>query len=326
MNPRLARTAVLALGGNAITAEGQAGTEAELLANCRLMAKAVVSLVDQGWRVVVTHGNGPQVGNLSLQQSAAEPEVPGQPLSSLVAMTQGWLGGLIELCLRNEGGDRIPDLATMITHVVVDPLDPAFSAPTKPIGPFYPRERAEQLASERGWTIVEDSGRGFRRVVASPRPVSILQSHAIGRLVDDGFLVIAAGGGGVAVTDDGSALILTDAVVDKDRAAAILAAEVEADALVLVTGVDAVLLDFGTSRQRELIQATTDEMRGHLTDGQFPPGSMGPKVEAAVSYLDRCAGTAVITSAGCMAAALAGRGGTRITRQPAATRAPRSTR
>jgi carbamate kinase len=326
MSPRVARTAVLALGGNAITAEGQAGTETELLANCRLLAKAVVGLVEVGWRVVVTHGNGPQVGNLSLQQSAAEPEVPGQPLSSLVAMTQGWLGGLIELCLRNEGGDRVPDLATMITHVAVDPHDPAFSTPTKPIGPFYPRERAEQLATERGWTIVEDSGRGFRRVVASPRPVSILQSHAIGRLVDDGFLVIAAGGGGVAVTDDGSTLHLTDAVVDKDRAAAILAAEVDADALVLVTGVDAVQLDFGTCHQRELSRVSADEMRGHLADGQFPAGSMGPKVEAAVSYLDRCDGTAVITSAGCMAAALGGRGGTRITRQRASSRAFESRR
>ncbi len=319
MDRRGARVAVLALGGNAITAEGQAGTPAQLLANCTLMAKAVVALVRQGWRVVVTHGNGPQVGNLSLQQSAAEPDVPGQPLSSLVAMTQGWLGGLVELCLRNEGGDSIPDLATLVTNVAVDAADPAFRVPTKPIGPFYSGEQAGRLAAERGWAVAEDSGRGFRRVVASPRPLSILQSAAIRHLVDGGFLVIAVGGGGVAVTREGSALQLSESVVDKDRAAAVLAAEVGADALVLVTGVAAVMLDFGTPGQRELAQASADQIRSHLAEGQFPPGSMGPKVEAAVSYLERCDGTAVITSTACLSEALAGRAGTRVTRRGSAS-------
>lgn len=315
MNPRHVRTAVVALGGNAITAEGERGTEEEILANCQAMAASVVTLVEAGWRVVLTHGNGPQVGNLSLQQSAAEPEVPSQPLQLLVGMTQGWLGGLIELCLRNAGGAQLPDVATIITHVVVDADDPAFQRPTKPIGPFYSREEAERLAGDRGWTVVEDSGRGFRRVVASPTPRAMLQAHAIGRLVDDGYLVIAAGGGGIPVVDERKSLRGVDAVIDKDRAAAVLAADVDADALLLVTGVDSVRLDFGTAHERELRLVSADEVSRHLEQGQFPAGSMGPKIEAALSYLERCDGSAVITSAGLMAEALRGAAGTRITRR-----------
>jgi len=318
VNPRHVRTAVVALGGNAITAEGQAGTEAEILANCQAMAASVVTLIDAGWRVVLTHGNGPQVGNLSLQQSAGEPAVPGQPLQDLVGMTQGWLGGVIELCLRNAGGERLPDVATVVTHVLVDPDDAAFHRPTKPIGPFYTREEAEGLAAERGWTVVEDSGRGFRRVVASPAPVAMLQAPSIGRLVDEGHLVIAGGGGGIPVIDRGRELRGIDAVIDKDRAAAVLAADVDADALVLVTGVDSVRLDFGTPRERELRLVSADEVGRHLQEGQFPAGSMGPKVEAALSYLERQDGTAIITSAGLMADALGGLAGTRITRRGAA--------
>lgn len=319
MNPSPPRTAVLALGGNAITAEGQAGTEPEILENCQILAKAVAGLLDAGWRVVLTHGNGPQVGNLSLQQSAAEPEVPGQPLQLLVGMTQGWLGGLIELCIRNAMGDRSASLATIVTHVLVSGSDPAFQNPTKPIGPFYSAAEAQQLARDRGWTVVEDSGRGFRRVVPSPRPVSIVQAPAIRRLVHEGFTVIAAGGGGVPVVMEGSMFVGVDAVIDKDRAAAILAADLGADALVLVTGVDSVLLDFGTQHQREIPIASAEQMSQYLAEGQFPPGSMGPKVEASISYLERCDGTAVITSASLMAEALSGAAGTSITRTGNAT-------
>jgi carbamate kinase len=310
------RTVVIALGGNAITAEDQSGTYAEMLLNCQRMAKAVSELVDSGWRVVVTHGNGPQVGSLSLQQGAAERTVPAQPLSSLVAMTQGWLGGLIELALRNTGSARMPPVVSVVTHVVVDPSDPGFLTPTKPIGPFYDEEAAHGRADELGWQMVEDSGRGYRRVVASPRPVSMLESDAIATLVRDGFLVIAAGGGGVPVINSHGLLQGVDAVVDKDRAAAILASQLKADALLLVTGVDSVLLDFGKPTQRALNDVGVEEITRHNDDGQFPAGSMGPKVEAAVAYLGQSDGVAVITSAEKMVQALEGaRGvGTRIRR------------
>lgn len=310
------RTVVIALGGNAITAEDQSGTYAEMLVNCQRMAKAVSEIVEGGWRVVVTHGNGPQVGNLSLQQGAAEQTVPAQPLSSLVAMTQGWLGGLIELALCNTGSPSMPPVVSVVTHVVVDPKDGGFLRPTKPIGPFYDKDTAQERVDELGWQMVEDSGRGYRRVVASPHPVAMLESDAIATLVREGFLVIAAGGGGVPVVRSRGLLQGVDAVVDKDRAAAVLAAQLKADALLLVTGVDSVLLDFGKPTERALNDVAVAEMIRHNDDGQFPAGSMGPKVEAAVEYLSQFNGQAVITSVEKMVQVLEGaRGvGTRIRR------------
>jgi carbamate kinase len=310
------RTVVVALGGNAITAEDQSGTYAEMLVNCERMAKAVGELVEAGWRVVVTHGNGPQVGNLSLQQGAAEPMVPAQPLSSLVAMTQGWLGGLIELALRNAGSEHMPPVVSVVTHVVVDSRDPGFIRPTKPIGPFYDQTAAEARADELGWQMIEDSGRGYRRVVASPLPVSMLESDAIGALVGSGFLVIAAGGGGIPIARSQGLLHGVDAVVDKDRAAAILAAQLKADALLLVTGVDSVLLDFGRPTQRPLSDVGVTEIMRYHDEGQFPAGSMGPKIEAAIEYLGAHDGQAVVTSVERMVAALDGAegAGTRIRR------------
>jgi carbamate kinase len=310
------RTVVVALGGNAITGENQSGTYAEMLVNCERMAKAVSELVESGWRVVITHGNGPQVGNLSLQQGAAEPTVPAQPLSSLVAMTQGWLGGLIELALRNTGSAAMPPVVSVVTHVLVDPGDPGFTSPTKPIGPFYDEAAADRRVDELGWRMVEDSGRGYRRVVASPQPLSMLEADAIAALVQQGFLVIASGGGGVPVIRSHGLLQGVDAVVDKDRAAAILAEQLKADALLLVTGVESVQLDFGKPTQRALRDVGVDEMARYNDRGQFPSGSMGPKVEAALGYLNKHDGEAVITSVERMVQALSeGRGaGTRIRR------------
>jgi carbamate kinase len=289
------RTAVVALGGNAFTRAGQRGTYPELASNAAAMAQAVHRLRQAGWRVVVAHGNGPQVGNLAIQQDAAEPAVPGLPLPALVAMTQGLLGSLFCLALREVSGNRPPDVVTVISHVRVDAADPAFDRPTKPIGPFLSAAEAAGLARSKGWATVDDAGRGHRRVVPSPVPLEIIEVDAIRRLLDDGFVVVAVGGGGVPVAADSERLVGVDAVIDKDLAAALLATAVDARALVLVTDVDTVMLDFGTPRQRAITTVGADEMRQHLRDGQFPEGSMGPKVRAALRFLDAGGGCAVIT-------------------------------
>jgi carbamate kinase len=312
-------TAVVAVGGNALTAAGQAGTAAEIEANAAEMAAGLAPLVRAGRRVAVVHGNGPQVGNLALQQDAVEGSVPAQPLHQLCAMTQGQLGSVLVRAIDGVCGPGTA--ACVVTHVVVDPADPAFGHPTKPIGPFFGRERAEQLARERGWSVVEDSGRGHRRVVASPRPAGIVEIGAVSALLAAGHVVLAAGGGGVAVEvgPDGAMRGL-DAVVDKDHAAAALAAAVGATELYLLTGVDSVLLDFGTPDQRPVDRLTAEEAERHLADGQFPPGSMGPKVTAALEFLQQGGRRVVITSLALLDAAAAGRpgAGTRIepVRQP----------
>jgi carbamate kinase len=310
------RTAVVALGGNAFTREGQRGAYEEMAANAATMAQAVLGLVQAGWRVVVAHGNGPQVGNLAIQQDAAAPAIPGLPLRSLVAMTQGLLGDLICLSLRAAAGGRAPEAVSVVTHVEVAAGDPAFDRPTKPIGPFYPAPEAAELGRTRGWRLVDDAGRGYRRVVPSPAPRTIVEAPAILRLVEAGFVVVAAGGGGIPVAADGDQLSGVDAVIDKDLAAALLATAVGAQALVLVTDVDAVMLDFGTPRQRPLATVTAGEMRRHLRAGQFPEGSMGPKVRAALEFLGAGGGCAVITRPRLVPVALsaANIGATRIVR------------
>jgi carbamate kinase len=317
----MTKTAVVALGGNALTLPGQAGRCEEMLASAAEMAAAISEVMDLGWRVVVVHGNGPQVGNLALQQEATT-LVPAQPLAALNAMTQGQLGSLIALSvdlLRGPGS-----AASLITHVTVDRADPAFLAPTKPIGPFFDQAQAERLAAERGWVVRPDSGRGYRRVVASPEPTGFVEIDAIRALIDAGLLVIAAGGGGIPLASPGGATggvtgggrgVYADAVIDKDRAARLLATLIGAQALLLVTAVDRVMLDYGTPRQAALATMTADEAARHLGEGQFPPGSMGPKIEAALRFLADGGDLAVITTPRLLARTLAGAdadGGTRI--------------
>jgi carbamate kinase len=310
-------TAVVALGGNALTRADESGTYEEMTANARAMARAVLGLRQAGWRVVVTHGNGPQVGNLAIQQDEGGHLVPGQPLCALGAMTQGLIGSLFCLALREIAGSRGPDVVSVVTHMRVDADDPAFDRPTKPIGPFFDAADAHRLTEEKGWEFVEDSGRGYRRIVASPTPVEIIEAGAIARLVDEGYIVIAAGGGGIPVAARGSALVGVEAVIDKDLGAALLGAAIGARSLVLVTGVDAVMLDYGTPRQRTLTTVGADEMQHHLDDGHFPEGSMGPKVRAALQFLDGGGGCAVITSPELVPTALTGSDGTRIVRRSA---------
>jgi carbamate kinase len=292
----MARIAVIALGGNAFTRAGQAGTYAEQEANALVMARAVMSLLRAGWGVVIVHGNGPQVGSLAIAFEESAGVIPPQPLFNLGAMTQGQMGSIISLALRRVSGWPRVRPAALVTHVTVDPADPAFSHPTKPIGPFLGRAEAEELAAGRGWSIAEDSGRGYRRVVPSPEPIDILEAGAILALIDAGFVVVAAGGGGVAVVSGADGYRGIDAVIDKDYAAQRLATSLEAEALVLVTGVETVMLDFGTPQQRAVEEMTLEEAELHLQAGQFPPGSMGPKMRAATRFLRAGGRVAVVTT------------------------------
>jgi carbamate kinase len=312
------QTVVLALGGNALTRAGQAGTYEDQRANAAAMARAVCGLVGDGHGVVIVHGNGPQVGALALQQEEGAALVPPQPLFTLGAMTQGQIGSLLGLALREAGDGRPVRVASLVTHVLVDPADAAFAHPTKPIGPFFPARQARALATRRGWTVGEDAGRGYRRLVASPEPQAIVEADAIRCLADAGFVVIAAGGGGIPVSGKDGRLTGVEAVIDKDLPAHRLAAATGATALVLVTDVDHVALDFGTASQRTVEAMTADEADRHLRDGQFPPGSMGPKITAAVRFLRAGGKLAVVTSPPHVRAALEGGHGTRIV----AARAP----
>lgn len=283
----MAGIAVLALGGNALTRQDQRGTLEEQYANALAMAHSVRSLIRKGWHIVIVHGNGPQVGNLAIQHEESADLVPALPLFTLGAMTQGALGSLICLALHEVCRQEISGAVSIVTHVEVDRADPALADPTKPIGPFFDPAEAASLEDRRGWTMTEDSGRGFRRVVPSPRPMAPIEADAISALVDTGYVVVAGGGGGIPVVRSGDGSYRgVDAVIDKDFAAERIADAVEAQALVMVTGVPTVRIDFGTPDERAVAEMTAAEARRHLADGQFPPGSMGPKVRAAVEFVE----------------------------------------
>jgi len=279
-------TAIIALGGNALTREDERGTVDEQYRNALAMAKSIRSLLRKKWRVVVVHGNGPQVGNLAIQHAGSASVVPSMPLWVLGAMTQGELGSLICLALHEVCGEEIAGVVSVITHVEVEASDPAFEHPSKPIGPFYSSEEAADVAEEMGWSMIEDSGRGYRRVVASPSPKAPLEIGAIRDLISAEYVVVAAGGGGIPVVRTENGYQGIDAVIDKDFAAERLANALNADALVMVTGVANVKLHFGTPDETVVYNLTTEEARKHLDDGQFPPGSMGPKISAAVSFVE----------------------------------------
>lgn len=313
-----ARTAVVAVGGNALLEGGGPATIAEQFDAARRLAPQLCRLVSEGWRIVLTHGNGPQVGFIMRRSDLVadiEPGLPQLDLDMAVADSQGSLGYILGATLQGElRASGLPQqVVAMLTHTVVDPRDPAFSAPTKPIGSFYEEVVARRLAEANDWTIAEDSGRGWRRLVASPQPVRIVEQDAIGTLVDAGFLVVAAGGGGIPVVErEDRRLEGVEAVIDKDFASALLARALGADLLCITTGVDRVAVDFGTPDQRALDTVSVDEARRHLADGQFPPGSMGPKIEGAARFAGDGAGRAVITDAAHVAAALEGEAGTWI--------------
>lgn len=306
-------TVVMAIGGNALAPAGL-GDFAGQEERARGVADAAVALLEPGRRLLLVHGNGPQVGALAIAQEAVAREIPPQPLFVLGAMTQGQLGYLLAQAIGDALAERgLPrSVAAVMTQVVVRPDDPAFGNPTKPIGPFFSEGRARRLAQARGWEVAEDAGRGWRRVVASPEPVEVVEWGEIRRLLDAGEVVVACGGGGVPVARVGDELVGVDAVIDKDFAAALVGRLVGATSLLLLTGVERVSLDFGTPRERPIERMTVAEAREHLADGQFPPGSMGPKIEAAAQFLEAGGREAVITSLDRVADALAGTTGTRI--------------
>lgn len=296
---------VIALGGNALLRRGQPMTAENQRANVRAACERIAEVVE-GHQVVIAHGNGPQVGLLALQ-AAAYVDVPAYPLDVLGAQTEAMIGYVIE----QELGNLLPDeqpLATVLTMVEVDRDDPAFSHPTKPIGPVYPRDHAVVLAADAGWSIAPD-GDGFRRVVPSPKPRRIFEIRPIRQLIEQGTIVVCAGGGGIpTMFDEHGDLHGVEAVVDKDATSAMLAEELDADLLVIATDVDGVYVDWGTSQQRRLDRTTPDE----LADLGLAEGSMGPKVEAAARFVSSTGKRAVIGSLDDLAALVAGDAGTRV--------------
>jgi carbamate kinase len=299
-------TAVVALGGNALMRPGERGTAAEQRANLREACAALRPLLGEE-RLVVTHGNGPQVGNVLLRQERAAAEAPPLPLYLAVAQTQAEIGALIESELAPVAGRPV---ACLLTHVLVAEDDPAFEEPTKPVGPFYDEARARELEAERGWKVVHDAGRGWRRVVPSPTPLEVVELDAIRSLLAAGTIVVACGGGGIPATRRGEHLAGIDAVIDKDRASSLLARGLDADRLVILTEVPALYSGFGTERQEELRELTADEAAA-LAPG-LAAGSMRPKVEASVEFARATGHEALITSPVALGDALDGRSGTLI--------------
>lgn len=305
---------LVALGGNAILRRGEKGSAAEQFRTVREACVHLAEMIRQGHSLVITHGNGPQVGDILLRDELAKEILPPMTLDVCGAESQGMIGYMIQQSLRKQlsaSGLEV-EVVTVLTETVVDPTDPEFQSPTKPVGPYYAERDAARLRQEKGWHLVEDSGKGYRRVVPSPPPLSIVQGRAISELAGQGAVVIAAGGGGVPVTG-GEDSRGVEAVVDKDLAAAVLARLVGSEVLMILTDVDAVYLDFDMPTQRPLAKATAEDCRKLLARGVFPPGSMGPKVQSAVDFLRSGGRRAVITSLGKAEEALAGREGTTIT-------------
>lgn len=309
------RRIVVALGGNSIVPASKQGTIEEQMEMTRTTMVHIADLIEQGDLVVITHGNGPVVGNIVIRNEAARNLVPPMPLDICVADSKGGIGYMLQQVLQNElrarGIDK--DVFTIITQVVVDAKDRAFKNPTKPIGPFYDRAEAEEMAREKGWSIVDDCGRGYRRVVPSPRPLEIVEWRAIERAVDTGAVVIAVGGGGIPVVRaaDGT-LSGVEAVIDKDWASSVLAEELHADLMVILTEVEKVALDYGKPDQVDLDVMTVKQAKRYLAAGEFPVGSMGPKIEAAIDFLEGGGSEVIITRPELLSEALTGKRCTRV--------------
>jgi len=308
------KSILIAVGGNSLIRAGEKGTVAEQWGNARRTAAAIVRLIQAGYRVVVTHGNGPQVGAQLLRSERASDQVPGQTLDVCGAASQGEIGYLLaqSLCDGLSAARLSVPVVSLVTQTVVRADDPAMKHPTKPIGPFYSRVVAEERQRQLGWKIVEDAARGYRRVVPSPEPVEIVELEVIRSLMNEGVLVVACGGGGIPVVRCGDGLKGIEAVIDKDRASALLASMLQVDVFVISTDVDFVYLDYKKPRQRRLENISASELEAHYRAGHFPEGNMGPKVESALRFLKGGGQEVVITSYENLIEAVAGHVGTHI--------------
>jgi carbamate kinase len=307
------KLAVVAFGGNALLRQEDHGTQEEQIARAKQAARWLADIVRHGYKLIVVHGNGPQVGNILVQAEEASTKIPPQSLDVCVAQTEGSIGFVLQQAIRNrlESIGVAGEVATILTEVEVDVNDPAFKRPTKPIGPFFTRYRAEALERDLGWTMREDAGRGWRHVVPSPKPLRILNLKTIARMLESSAVVIAAGGGGIPVVRGRDQQWRgIEAVIDKDFASALLAANLNADLFLVLTGVNKVALDFGKPTQRSIDRLSVEEAERHLAEGQFPAGSMGPKIEAAIQFVRATKKQVLITDVGVLREALEGREGT----------------
>jgi len=312
------KTVVVALGGNAILQPGQRGTFEEQYGNVHRTVEQLAAMVLSGkWRLVITHGNGPQVGNILLQQDAAKAVVPPMPMDVCGAESQGFIGYMIQQAFHNvlahAGRGDIP-VATIVTQVLVDKADPAFENPTKPVGPFYSAEEAKRLQAEKGWHVVEDAGRGWRRVVPSPDPKEIVEREAIRLLVENRAIVVASGGGGIPVIKEDGTYRGVEAVIDKDLAGERLAEDVGAAVFLILTDVDRVRLNYKRPGEKVLDRLTVAEAKGYAQQGHFAKGSMEPKVKACVRFIEAGGERAVIASLAQAVEAAEGRAGTQVVR------------
>lgn len=308
------KTALIAIGGNSLIRAGEKGTASEQLTNARHTAQAIVQLISAGYQLVVTHGNGPQVGADLLRSERACDQVPALPLDVCGAATQGEIGYVLAQSLQHEIAARGLDVpvASIVTQTIVDPADPAMLHPTKPIGPFYSLAEAELRQRTLGWKIVEDAARGYRRVVPSPEPIEIVELEVIRDLVRDGVLVIACGGGGIPVVRTNGGVQGVEAVIDKDRASSLLALELGVDLFVISTDVDRIYLDYKKPTQRPLEFVTAADLQVHYDAGHFPPGNMGPKVESVLRFLRGGGHEAIVTCYDQLHAAVEGQAGTHV--------------
>lgn len=309
---------VVALGGNAILKPGQEGTAQQQLENVSETTEQLVAMVlSGGYKIVVSHGNGPQVGNILLQNELAKEEVPSLPLDMCGAESQGLIGYMLSQCLDNifneNGREDIP-VATVLTQTLVDSEDPAFDDPSKPVGPFYTKGAAEKLEEEKGYDIIEDAGRGYRRVVPSPEPLAIVEKEPIRQLLEVHTVVIASGGGGIPVDKEGSRLVGKEAVIDKDLASEQLAEDVGAEILLILTDVENVFINYNEPDEKPLGEVSVAEMEGYLKDGEFAKGSMKPKVKAGIRFVKSGGERAIITSLDKVIDGLEGKAGTTITK------------
>ena len=309
------KTIVVALGGNAISQQFEEGNIYQQFVNTRQSLSGVADLISLGYRVLISHGNGPQVGNQLIRIESARDQVPVLPLGIVVADIQGGMGYMIAQCLTNVLQDRgvKKEIVCIVTQMIVNKNDPSLKNPTKFVGPFFKKEQVDELVNVRGWMVKEDPGRGWRRVVPSPKPIEIVEKGVIKRLVEEDVVVIASGGGGIPVYVEATGWLEgLDAVIDKDAASAVMARDIGAEELMILTGVEKVALNFGKPNQRLIDKMKISEAKKYMQEGHFPAGSMGPKIEASINFLEKGGEKVIITSIEKSLQAVKGKAGTTI--------------